>query len=85
VCRGPLTTTFAENPQVPFTSFKLKFNGGSRAPLTSPPACGPNETTLAADPYSETVRVRTSHAFTLTQAPGGGACAKTLAFGRAPP
>ena len=34
---GQLTTTFADNPQVPFTSFKLDFDGGDRAALTSPP------------------------------------------------
>jgi hypothetical protein len=75
---GQLSTTFAENPQVPFTSFKLQFNGGGRAPLTSPPACGPNESLLAADPYSETGRVTVSDSFTLTRAPGGGGCAGTL-------
>jgi hypothetical protein len=74
-----LTTTFAENPQVPFTSFKLLFNTGDRAPLTSPPTCGPNQSTIAADPYSETARVTVVHEFSLTKAPGGAACAKTLA------
>ena len=37
---GQLTTTIAENPQVPFTSFELDFDGGPRAVLTSPPICG---------------------------------------------
>ena len=76
---GRLTATFAENPQVPFTSFKLQFNGGDKAPLTSPPTCGPNQTTLSADPYTEAATATATHAFTLTQAPGGGPCAKTLA------
>ena len=39
---GRLTTTFAENPQVPFSSFRLQFDGGPQAALTSPPTCGPN-------------------------------------------
>ncbi len=46
---GQLTTTFAETPQVPFTSFKLKFDGGARAVLSSPPTCGPNTTTTDDD------------------------------------
>jgi hypothetical protein len=75
---GQLTATFADNPQVPFSSFKLQFNGGDRAPLSSPPTCGPNESTLSADPYSETATAIASQSFTLTKAPGGGACAKTL-------
>ena len=49
---GRLTTTFAENPQVPFSSFKLHFNEGQRAPLSSPPICGPNESIISADPWS---------------------------------
>ena len=47
---GQLTATLADNPQVPFSSFKLQFNGGARAPLTSPPTCGPNEIDALADP-----------------------------------
>src|SRR5215213_6732837 len=75
---GRLTTTFAENPQVPFSSFKLQFNGGPRAPLSSPPICGPNQSILSADPYSETPTATASHDFSLAAAPGGGACARTL-------
>jgi hypothetical protein len=75
---GRLTTTFAENPQVPFSSFKLQFNGGSRAPLSSPPTCGPNRSILSADPYTGTATATASHDFTLAAAPGGGPCAATL-------
>ena len=46
---GQLTTTFAENPQVPFSSFELDFDGGARAVLSSPPSCGPNPTTTQID------------------------------------
>jgi hypothetical protein len=75
---GRLTTTFAENPQVPFSSFKLHFNEGQRAPLSSPPVCGPNESIISADPYSETATATAAQSFTLPAAPDGGACAKTL-------
>lgn len=39
-------------PQVPFKTFRLKFNGGAKAPLTSPPTCGPNTTGSAMTPWS---------------------------------
>jgi hypothetical protein len=75
---GQLTTTLADNPQVPFSSFKLQFTGGARAPLTSPPTCGPNESVISADPYTGTATATASQTFTLSGAPGGGPCAKTL-------
>jgi hypothetical protein len=76
---GQLTTTFAETPQAPFTSFKLTFDGGPRAVLSSPPTCGPNETTTVMTPWSGNPPATPGGGFTLTSAPGGGACAKTLA------
>jgi hypothetical protein len=91
---GQLTTTFAENPQVPFSSFRLQFNGGPRAPLTSPPTCGPNTATSAMVPWSTAEGsikpgdeggpnteppASPSDEFELTDAPGGGACPATLA------
>jgi hypothetical protein len=90
---GQLTTTFAENPQVPFTSFRLQFNGGPRAPLTSPPTCGPNAATSAMVPWSTAQGsvapgeeggpntgppASPSDEFELANAPGGGACPATL-------
>ena len=76
---GQLTARFAENPQVPFSSFQIKFNGGPTATLTSPPICGPNTTTSALMPWTESGSAHPQNGFTLTSAPGGGACAKTLA------
>jgi hypothetical protein len=90
---GQLTTTFAENPQVPFNSFTLDFNDGPRAPLTSPPTCGPSATTSQMTPWSTALGsvpageeggpsdeppAEPSDEFSFTKAPGGGACAKTL-------
>ncbi len=76
---GQLSTTISEAPQVPFTSFDLTFRGGAQAVLSSPPACGPNETAAAMTPWSGNPPVHPGDKFTLTSAPGGGACAKTLA------
>jgi hypothetical protein len=75
---GQLTTTFAETPQLPFRSLRLELDGGPRASLTSPPTCGPNETSGQFFPWSETVPVTDKSSFQLTSAPTGGGCAKTL-------
>lgn len=37
---GQLTTTFDENPQLPFSKLHLQFKDGPRAPLVNPPGCG---------------------------------------------
>ncbi len=37
---GQLTTTFDDNPQTPFSDLRLDFDGGPRAPLVMPGACG---------------------------------------------
>jgi hypothetical protein len=76
---GQLTTTFAENPQVPFSSFRLQFNTGPHAPLTSPPTCGPNETSAQMTPWSGNPPAPAGDEFDLAAAPGGGSCPKTLA------
>ena len=75
---GQLTTTFAENPQVPFTSFELDFDDGPRAVLSSPPICA-SEASSQMTPWSGNAPATPSDPIVLTSAPGGGACAKTLA------
>jgi hypothetical protein len=37
---GQLTATFADNPQLPFSAFSVRFKGGARAPLVNPTTCG---------------------------------------------
>ncbi|HVY97105.1 MAG TPA: hypothetical protein VHA54_09125 [Solirubrobacterales bacterium] len=76
---GQLTTTFAETPQVPFTSFALEFDGGARAVLSSPPICGPNTATTQMTPWSGNPPATPSQPIVLTSQPGGGACAKSMA------
>jgi hypothetical protein len=76
---GQLTTTIADTPQVPFTSFDLTFNGGARAVLTSPPTCGPEQTTTTMVPWSGNAPAHPDDSFSMANAPGGGACAKTMA------
>jgi hypothetical protein len=49
---GQLTTTFDELPQQPFSTFRLHFREGGRAPLATPPACGTYEITARFVPWS---------------------------------
>ncbi|HWO84540.1 MAG TPA: hypothetical protein VNM38_12245, partial [Solirubrobacterales bacterium] len=76
---GQLTTTIAETPQVPFTSFDLTFDGGARAVLNSPPTCGPNKGNAVMTPWSGNPPATPSSSFTLSSNPAGGKCPKTLA------
>jgi hypothetical protein len=76
---GQLTTTIAETPQVPFTSFDLTFNGGAHAVLSSPPTCGPNKATAVMTPWSGTPPATPDDNFTLSSNPAGGPCPKTMA------
>jgi hypothetical protein len=81
-------------PQVPFESFRIKLDGGPTAVLTSPPTCGPNTAGTQMTPWSSAqgsvppgeeggpstdTSVSASDNFSLSSAPGGGPCAKTLA------
>jgi hypothetical protein len=76
---GQLTTTIEELPQVPFTSFVLNFDGSPRpAVLSSPGSCGPNTAAATMVPWSGNPPARPTGGFTLSSAPGGGACPKTL-------
>jgi hypothetical protein len=75
---GQLTTTFTDNPQVPFSSFELDFDGGARAVLSSPPVCA-SKATSRFTPWSANAPATPAGPVVLTTAPGGGACAKTLA------
>jgi hypothetical protein len=80
---GRLTAKFDEPkygglPQVPFSSFKLNFDN-SKGVLTSPPICGPNTTTTLMVPWTGNAAATPSGSFNLTQAPGGGPCAKSWA------
>jgi hypothetical protein len=75
---GQLTTRFQQLPQVPFSSFVVKLDGGPRAVLTSPATCGPHKVVSTMTPWTGNPAATPSGEFTLTSAPGGGACAKTL-------
>jgi len=76
---GQLTAQVHEAPQLPFDSVRVNLDG-AKGTLTSPPTCGPSKTSHAMTAWSGTPDSGPQDpGFTLTNAPGGGPCAKTLA------
>jgi hypothetical protein len=76
---GQLTTTFAETPQVPFTSVKVHLDN-AKGVLSSPPTCSPATTISTMEPWSTPKSTKSpSSGFTLSTAPGGGTCPATMA------
>lgn len=78
---GQLRVIVDNNPQAPFSSFKVHVNGGARGALTSPDTCGPHTVTAGFTSWSrpnEEVPPQANPQFTLTTLPGGGPCPKTL-------
>jgi hypothetical protein len=81
---GQLTTTFDENPQLPFETLKLDFFGGERAPLATPRTCGSYQPTALLEPWSHQPAEGEAegtpnaepfiHPFEVTSGPGGSAC-----------
>lgn len=80
---GQLTATSDDLPQLPYSSFKLQFRPGGRAPLVTPPACGTYNVTSRFTPWSaqdpnnpapDEIVTRTSPAFTIERGVDGGAC-----------
>lgn len=69
---GQLSTTFSENPQMPFSDLKLHFFGGPHAALMTPSACGTYSATSTLTPWSGTPAVTLSNPFTIDSSCGGG-------------
>ncbi|HEU4707609.1 MAG TPA: hypothetical protein VFS64_10510 [Solirubrobacterales bacterium] len=65
-------------PQVPFTTFRISIEGGQKAPLSSPPTCGPSRAAGVLTPWSGNSPATPASEFTLAKAPGGGGCPKTM-------
>ncbi|MGH2903692.1 MAG: hypothetical protein ACRDK7_08940 [Solirubrobacteraceae bacterium] len=76
---GQLTARFEGNngqllegePQLPFSDFKLKFFGGAKAPLVTPPGCGTYTTATRLEGWNEAVATP-GDSFSVTSGCGGG-------------
>ncbi len=79
---GQLTTTFTENPQLPFSDLKIRLKGGPRALLANPQTCGLARATSDMTPWSSPI---TPDATPLASVGfdwdgAGGACPASLPF-----
>jgi len=72
---GQLTTSFLNNPQLPFDHFNFHFREGQQAPLITPPTCGVYQTQALITPWSEPLQSLTDTSpFQVTSGAGAGAC-----------
>jgi hypothetical protein len=65
---GQLTTTFDDNPQLPFTDLKLDLFGGPHGALATPESCGSFATTSTLTPWSGTASVSFAEPFQISSA-----------------
>jgi hypothetical protein len=74
---GQITTTFDNLPPLPYSSFKLHFREGARAPLATPQACGQYQTVAKLTPFSassDAEAIERTGSFQIEHGPEGGAC-----------
>jgi hypothetical protein len=81
---GRLETTFEDNPQLPVERIALRFKGGPRAPLTTPPTCGTHTATARLTSWAGQER-QLSDAFAIDCTPGLGGFAPAFAAGTTNP
>jgi hypothetical protein len=79
---GQLTTTFKENPQLPFSDLELTLNGGPHAPLANPQSCGEARTTTDLVPWSApaTPDATPTSFFNVDLNGAGGGCPSSMPF-----
>jgi hypothetical protein len=66
---GRLEATFAGNPQLPFSALAIRFDGGPRAPLANPLACGAEQAEGLFTPYTGTAAALSATPFAATGCP----------------
>ncbi len=74
---GQITTTFEGLPPIPFSSFKLHFREGARAPLATPQSCGEYKTVAKFTPFSassDAEAIERTGSFQIEHGADGGAC-----------
>lgn len=70
---GQLTATFDNNPQLPFNRLLLSFNGGPRASLSNPSACGTYSTSAELTSWTGKT-VQSTNSFAITHDGRGAPC-----------
>jgi hypothetical protein len=78
---GQLTSTFDNNPQLPFSDLKVDLFGGPRAALVTPATCGAFQTTSALTPWSAPASgpdATPSDVLTIDSGPTGAPCPPSL-------
>ncbi|HEX6456340.1 MAG TPA: hypothetical protein VF009_07455 [Solirubrobacterales bacterium] len=75
---GRLTTTFDENPQLPFEDVELEFFKGATAPLITPPTCGNYATSSSLASWAGQ-SAAPGDKYAIDRGPGGGSCASSAA------
>ncbi len=73
---GRVETTFEDTPQLPFSQFKLSFDGGPKAALVSPTQCGTYTTSADFTPWTSPLSSDffTDASFSLSEGPSGTPC-----------
>lgn len=71
---GQIITRVDNMPPFPLEKVKVHLRAGARAPLVSPPTCGPHTTTALLYPSSGAPPLKAQSTFTTTSGPGGGPC-----------
>jgi hypothetical protein len=79
---GRLVATFDNNPQLPFSHFKLNFFSGAHGVLRTPATCGNYSTTASLTPWSAPDSGPPAAAkddYSISTPPSGGGCGTSLA------
>jgi hypothetical protein len=73
---GQLTATFDGLPQLPYTDLEINFRSGQRAPLITPPFCGPAKTSSVMVPWAvgPANANRSNEEFQISSGINGGPC-----------
>jgi hypothetical protein len=77
---GRITTTFKNNPQLPFEDAEIHLFGGDRAPFATPSRCGTYTTEATFTPWSGTPPVKSQSSFNITTGTNGKSCPGSLPF-----
>jgi hypothetical protein len=77
---GQLTIVFRELPQLSISALDLRFFGGERSLLSTPPACGMAVATSELTPWSATAPAAPSSAFEIDSGIDGTSCSEPQPF-----